>query len=287
MFQVLSPRLARFGLVAASALALLGGAGSSERVLAADRDWPARVTASYKVAFNGFDIGRFSFDAEVRSGRYVLDGNAEISALLGAFKWQGLSRASGAVASQGAEPAAYTFDFRSSSKSGAVKVAFKKGSVQTVSTSPPSPPSEEIVPVEPRHLTDVLDPLSAVLALTRAGAGDPCRQRLPVFDGKQRFDLVMSPMGERQLVEKRPSGQPGTLIICQMRYQPIAGYKRGAETEDLARTMKIEIALRPVPSANLMVPHEIKIPTLVGSAVLSLDRMEIMTSNSDQIAFVN
>lgn len=287
MFQALSPRLARLGLVAASALALVGMSGSSERVLAAGNDWPARVTAAYKVAFNGFDIGRFSFEAEVRSGRYVLDGNAEISALLGAFKWQGLSRASGAVAAQAAEPTAYTFDFRSGSKTGAVKMAFKKGSVQTVSTSPPSPPSDEIVPVEPRHLADVLDPLSAVLALTRAGTADPCRQRLPVFDGKQRFDLVMSPLGERPLVEKRPSGQPGVLTVCQMRYQPIAGYKRGSETEDLARTMKIEIALRPVPSANLMVPHEIKIPTLVGSAVLTLDRIEIMTSNSDQIAFVN
>ena len=287
MLQALSPRLARFGLVAAGAFALIGFSGSNGPLLAAEHDWPARVTASYKIAFNGFDIGRFSFDAEVRSGRYVLDGNAEISALLGAFKWQGLSRASGAVAAQRAEPAAYTFDFRSSSKTGAIKMAFKKGSVQTVSASPPSPPSEDIVPLESRHLKDVLDPLSAVLALTRADAGDPCRQRLPVFDGKQRFDLVMSPLGERPLVEKRPSGQPGTLTVCEMRYQPIAGYKAGAETEELARTMKIEIALRPVPSANLMVPHEIKIPTLVGSAVLSLDRIEIMTSNSDQIAFAN
>lgn len=287
MFQALSPRLARLGLAAASALALVGSSGYAGTVEAADRDWPARVAASYKVAFNGFDIGSFSFEAEVRSGRYVLDGNAEISALLGAFKWQGLSRASGAIAAQGAEPTAYTFDFRSSSKAGAIKMAFKKGGVQTVTSTPPSLPSDDIVPVEPRHLSGVLDPLSAVLALTRAGTGDPCRQRLPVFDGKQRFDLVMSPLGERPLVEKRPSGQPGMLTVCQMQYKPIAGYKRGPETEDLARTMKIEIALRPIPSANLMVPHEIKIPTLVGSAVLSLDRIEIITSNSDQIAFAN
>jgi hypothetical protein len=70
-----------------------------------------------------------------------------------------------------------------------------------------------------------------------------------------------------------------------MRYRPISGYERGSATEDLALTMKIQIALRPVPGAGLFVPQEIKIPTLVGSAVMSLRTINIRVGDRDQIAF--
>lgn len=285
MYQAFRPRVARLGLAAAGALALVGLSGSSSRSTAADTSWPAHVDATYKVEFNGFDIGTFKFEASMRGGRYVLDSNVNLSAMLGAFKWKGLTRASGSLVGSTAEPSGYTFDYSSNSKSGAIKMAFRDGNVASVTSSPPSPPSEDLVPVESRHLSDVIDPLTAVLALTRAKGGDPCTQRLPIFDGKQRFDLVVTSRGERPLVEKRPSGQPGMVHVCQIQYRPIAGYKSGKETEDLARTMKIEVALRPVPSANILVPHEIKIPAPVGSAKLSLERIDIVTSNAEQIAF--
>ncbi|MCB1504840.1 MAG: DUF3108 domain-containing protein [Hyphomicrobiaceae bacterium] len=287
MFVAFVPRAARFGLAAAGALALLGLSGSSTRLQAADQGWPARVNASYKVEFNGFDIGRFSFEAAVRGGQYSAGSKVELSALLGAFKWQGLTRSSGAVSTTTAEPAAYTFDYQSNSKSGAIKLAFRDGKVTSIGASPPTLPSDDLVPLEKKHLSNVLDPLSAVLALTRQTSGDPCSQRLPVFDGKQRFDLVVTPLGRRQLVSRQSSGQPEIAHVCQMQYRPIAGYKRGKETEDLARTMKIEVVLRPVPGANILVPQEIKIPTLVGSASLSLERIDILTANSDQIALAN
>lgn len=287
MFDALSPRASRLQRAATVALALLAAAATATPAAAGDRDWPSRITASYKVAFNGFDIGRFSFDAEIRSGRYTLTSSAQLSALLGAFKWQGETRVSGSLAKTVAEPREYAFDFQSNAKSGAVKMSFREGDVTVIAASPPVPPSEDVVPLERRHLSDVLDPLSAVIALSRPANGAPCSQRLPIFDGKQRFDLVLSPRGERPISEKRPSGLPSLVHVCDMRYVPIAGYKRGSQAEELQQTMTIEVALRPVPGANLFVPHQITIPVPVGTAVLTIDRIDILTSNSDQIAFAN
>ena len=49
-----------------------------------------------------------------------------------------------------------------------------------------------------------------------------------------------------------------------MRYLPIAGHKVDTETNYMAATDAIEVVLRPVPSANVFVPYQITIPTMVG-----------------------
>lgn len=288
MSLAFSSRVPRISLALCAAATLLGLSGSASAPKAAgDRAWPAQVAAVYKINFNGFDIGRFSFSQQTGAGGYKLSGDARISALLGAFKWQGVSQASGGIRGEAAEPSAYVFDYASSAKSGSIRMGFRESDVVSASVNPPSPDDEDLVPLERRHLTDVLDPLSAVLAVTRATGAEPCRQRLPVFDGKQRFDLVLSPRGERPLAERKPSGQPGMVHVCGVRYQPIAGYKRGSDQEAAARKMDIEMTLRPVPSANLLVPTSVTIPAIVGTVVLSLERIDIRTPGSDQIALVN
>jgi hypothetical protein len=142
---------------------------------AADKSWPTQITTTYKVTFNGFDIGSFRFQSQISPQGYTLDGSAELSALLGAFQWKGVTRSSGTVQGDAPKPAGYTFDFKGNSKTGAVKMSFKDGGVANVSLVPPAkPPSPETVPVKDQHLKDVLDPLSAVMALLRGGVAQPC-----------------------------------------------------------------------------------------------------------------
>ena len=60
-------------------------------------------------------------------------------------------------------------------------------------------------------------------------AANPCDRRLPIFDGKERFDLVLSYKGQMKVSEQQPSGQPGMAHVCRVKYQPIAGHKVEAE----------------------------------------------------------
>ncbi|MCB1522080.1 MAG: DUF3108 domain-containing protein [Hyphomicrobiaceae bacterium] len=289
MFLAFRPRTARAVLAAfaASGLVLASTAGSAD---AAERDWPRHVTAAYKITFNGFDIGQFRFESRVSGREYTLTGDAEISALLGAVRWRGITRSTGIVAGDRVTPSTFGFDFASGSRNGTVRLGFRKGNVTSISANPPFPVAADEVPLERTHLAGVADPLSAVMMLTRSANGDPCAQKLPVFDGKQRFDLVLTPRGERVLPARRQAGdaaQPEVLRVCGVRYAPIAGYRPNGETEAMARNPNIEIAFRQVRGAGLFVPHDISIPTGVGPAVLTLERMDIRKSNSDQIAFVN
>ena len=93
---------------------------------------------------------------------------------------------------------------------------------------------------------------------------NPCDRRLPIFDGKERFDLVLSYKGQMKVSEQQPSGQPVIAHVCRVKYHPIAGHKVDTENSFMATTDGIEVALRPIPSANVLMPYQITIPTLVG-----------------------
>jgi hypothetical protein len=248
--------------------------------------WPSRVAAVYKITFGGLDVGHFRFESSVHEQSYSLTGSAELNALVGIFNWQGITRSSGSVAAEQPKPAAYTFDFSSNSKNGSVKISFNDSGVSNVTSVPPHAPSRTSVPVREHHLKDVLDPLSAVMALTRARSANPCGRKISIFDGKQRFDLLFSFRRRERISETRRSGQPGIGYVCRVRYIPIAGHRDNDETRQMAGTTGIEVALRPVPSANILIPYQITIPTIAGSAVLTSERVDITIPGMRQIALV-
>lgn len=256
------------------------------RPAAGAKAWPTRVAAVYNITFGGFDVGNFHFESRVGAQGYTLSGNVELKALMGIFNWEGVTRSSGSVAGERPKPAAYTFDFKSNAKSGSLKMSFNDRGVSNVTSVPPHTPSRGSVPVREHHLKDVLDPLSAVMALTRAGASNPCGRKLSIYDGKQRFDLELSFRRRERIKDARPSGQPGVGYVCRVTYIPIAGHKNNDETKQWADNAGIEVAFRPVPSANLLIPYHITIPTIAGAAVLTSQRVDITTPSMRQIALV-
>jgi len=54
----------------------------------------------------------------------------------------------------------------------------------------------------------------------------------------------------------------------------------------MAANDAIEVALRPVPSANVLVPYQISVPTMAGSAVITAKRVEIISPGKPQIAML-
>ena len=291
-----SGRLASLSACLGAALAAGTAPVLADPVSAAEA-WPAEVTAVYRIGFAGIDLGTFRFQSKFDGSRpatrtYALSGQAKLKGPLGTFEWNGTTNSAGSAAPGGPKPQAYTFDFNSSAiigkkKSGAVKLGFKDGAVANVSVVPSKPPPPDMVPVKDEHKRNVLDPLSAVMALSLAGGQKPCDRKLSIFDGKQRFDLALSFRRQLRIAEARPSGQPGVGFVCSVRYTPIAGYRDNEDTEKLTANGNIEITLRPVPSANLMVPYHVSIPTAAGTATLTAQRIDITTRSRGLIALTH
>jgi hypothetical protein len=274
----------RVVLVVASLVAFAAGGGV---VASPAAGWPAVVRASYEVSFNGFYVGTFDFEAQTEEQSYSLTGNAQLTLLLGAFTWTGETRAFGLFANQAPKPAAFSFDFKANSKTGSTKVDFNNGAVLDVRHNPKPPPKGDVVPVREQHLKGVLDPLSAIMVIANYSSPDPCDRRLPIFDGKERFDLVMSYKGEMKVNEQQPSGQPAMAHVCKVKYRPIAGHKPDTENSYMATTDAIEVSLRPIPSANVLIPYQITIPTMLGYATIVSKRVEIESPGRPQIALLH
>ena len=249
--------------------------------------WPAVVRAVYDVNFNGFNVGTFEFESQAEQESYTLIGNAKLSILLGTFSWDGFTRSFGSIVDQSPKPAAFSFDFKSSAKSGSTRMEFADGGVTEIKNLPVTPNKGEAIPVREQHLKGVLDPLSAIMAMSRGTSANPCERRVPIFDGKERFDLVLSPKGETKITEQQPSGQPGMAHVCRVRYLPIAGHKVDSDTKYMAANDAIEVMLRPIPSANVFVPYQVTIPTMAGTATIVSKRVDIILNGKPQIALLH
>ena len=269
-------------LLLAGVVALAACAAASPRAEA----WPSVVRATYDVNFNGINVGTFEFQSHTEGKSYSLSGSAQLTILL--FNWIGEIRTFGLLSSARApRPAAFSFEFQAAGKTGSTRMDFASGNVAEVRHMPPAPPKPDTVPVREQHLKGVLDPLSAILVLVNYANPDPCDRRLPIFDGRERFDLVLSYKGQTKVNEQQPSGQPAIAHVCRVRYRPIAGHLTDAESSYLATSNDIEVSLRPVPSANILVPYQITIPTMLGYATIVSKRVEIETPGSPQIALLH
>ncbi|MGI9522923.1 MAG: hypothetical protein ACR2PG_14890 [Hyphomicrobiaceae bacterium] len=238
-----------------------------------------QVSATYKITLNSFAIGSLRYESNVGFNGYVVETHIELSALFGAVSWKGVTRSSGTLNGARPQPANYAFDFRGSTGAGAVHLGFGEAGVSSLSVRPARSLAADAVPLKGKHLKGVLDPLSAVLALTRTEGKSPCGRKVAIFDGQQRFDLELYYRRQQQLGE-------GKAIVCRVKYRPIAGHRANEETKVMSRSTGIEIAFRPVPGAGLMVPDEITIPTVSGPIALKAQRVDIKTSGRRKIALV-
>ena len=112
------------------------------------------------------------------------------------------------------------------------------------------------------------------MALSLGDLAKPCEQRLPIYDGQQRFDVVFAPSG----IRPETKGDQ----VCVVHVESI-GHKKG---EGAAAVVKgnIEVLLRPVLKANVIIPIKVTVPTKVGTAVLTSEQVDITMPDQQHIA---
>jgi len=232
---------------------------------------PGRIDAQYTIALGAFDLGAFKFEQRRKGKTYTLKSVVELSALLGAFEWRGITQTTGSIAGGKPRPENYAFDFRSKGRGGLIRMAFEKGNVVGLSAIPSAPVGGAMVPLKDSHTKSVLDPLTAILTLSQTHGSKPCGRTLPIFDGKQRFNLTFK-FRRHEALPNAARGQRG--IVCQIKYKPLGGYVANSDTRKYAAENNIEIAFRAV-SGGVMVPYRLSLPTVIGTARLDLRKLSV------------
>lgn len=276
------------GFVAVFVLALLVAAPGTPAAAQAIRT----INAEYDVRFNGVSIGYFEFRNKMSGQRYSATSSAKGRLLFGALKWTGAFAATGKIVSDVVYPRSYSqrfesrrrLAFRTKRKRKTAKVTFDRSGNASAKLQPPLK-THERVPLKPQHKRGAFDPISAIIAMTQTNVNRPCRGRLPVFEGRQRFDIVLGFKRRKNIRDARGRSHRG--YVCSVRYVPIAGHRLKDANSDMAKPGAIELVLREVRAAEVLVPHALRISTRFGSAAMVARKIDIRTNGRGRIVLKN
>ena len=181
-------------------------------------------------------------------------------------------------------PKAYAFDWKRNKKGGVIKLGFAGHKAVEVAVEPPPSAHHDTIPLSDKDKQGVVDPLSAIMALTSAAKGDPCERRVKVFDGKQRFDIVFSPKRQTVIPAPKSGGSSAVGYVCRVMYEPIAGHRSNADQKAYAANRDAEVVLRKLPGSETLIPHSVTVPTAWGTGSMVIDRVDVTTANAGQFA---
>jgi hypothetical protein len=269
-------------------LALPLSANSGEK--AADRmgeAWPTTVQAHYRLRYNGINVGRLDVNSDTTAKTYSLSGSGKVSVLFGAFSWSSSSSASGSIEGGVPAPTSFAFDWRQNKKSGTTRIGFKDRAATEIAIKPPPRIKPDVVPLKPADKVGALDPMSAILMLTKADNRPPCDRRVGIFDGKQRYDIVLTPKRTTRLPPPSGNGPAETAHVCRIMYEPVAGHRANADTKDYASNRDAELVLRRIPGSEMLIPYSVAIPTPWGTGSMVTERIDIVTAAAGKIAFTD
>lgn len=272
--------IAGAGLVAAALLPRPQAAAADTR----GEPWPVAVKARYRLQYMGIDVGQLEMTSTTSGKSYALSGSGKVSVLFGAITWSGSASVSGAIEDGQPAPASYGLEWHNNKKGGLIQMRFKDRTAQDIKVEPPPSPHPDLVPVKPVHKADALDPVSAVMMLTRADGRAPCDRRVGIFDGKQRYDIVFT-FKRTMPLPASAGGAPGEIAyVCRAMYEPIAGHRDNEATKTYASNRDVEVVMRKIAGTEMLIPYAVTIPTAWGTGSMVTERIEVSTAKVGRIA---
>jgi hypothetical protein len=215
--RTLSSAALRRGVVGTLLLALVAGsAPASEPGAVLDyevRYGPLQIMAVRTTT--RFDGDRYQAGTDVRT--------VGIVALL--FPWSAASSAAGERVDGTLRPERYraTGEYRGEQR--LTEIEYDASSGMRVRAEPTAE-ADDRDPVPPALQRATIDPLTAALA-----AVTDCRGTLRVFDGRRRYDLQISDLGDSDTPSARHALYSGRARHCRAAIQPLAGFWRGSSTD--------------------------------------------------------
>lgn len=257
-------------------------AGLLAFVFAAGDAKAATFRVDYRITLAGLTLGAADLTGAVEGERYELRMRAQLTGIASLFTSSGRGGADSAGSMAGGRlvPSAFTATGRSGSAERTVRIGLAAGNASTVSIEPPFEPRPELgarVPLSDADRRGIIDPLSGVVALAanRTRPLDPanCNRTVPVFDGSQRFDMVLS-YGETRSVQK--PGYSGEVLVCNARYVPVAGHRPSRPSVRFMQdTRDISVWLAPIEGTRVLAPLRISVATMLGTTVVEAEKWSV------------
>ncbi|MBI3516288.1 MAG: DUF3108 domain-containing protein [Proteobacteria bacterium] len=187
----------------------------------------APATLTYVVYFGGLKALALEVQVGVTSDGYQVRMSAQTQGVIDwVVGWTARASSEGTIRDGVMRPERHVTEsqFRGNRRDAALTFR-RDGSIDSVIE--PSAEADDREPVTPEQELGALDPIAAVLLATRALATQQtCDQRVPVFDGRRRYDVEFRDGGRDVLKPSEYGSFSGEATLCLFRYIRIAGYQK-------------------------------------------------------------
>jgi hypothetical protein len=275
-----NPRsVAALATVLAAALGALAGTAFAD----------GKLEAHYRVTLAGLPIGGGAWVIDIADDRYTMAASGQVTGVLKAFSTgEGTAAVRGTIQGTRMGPSGYALHIRSRNKVDDVRMTVAGGALKELAVEPPVEPHPDHPPVTEAHKRGFLDPFSAGM-IPAAGANgigpEACQRTLPVFDGRQRYDLVLA--FKRMDRVKAERGYDGPALVCSVTYRPLGGHDPERQAIKFLRDNRdLEMWFAPIAGTRFLGTYRVVIPTLLGSAVLNATRF-VSTPRSSRAGAAN
>ncbi|QTL02806.1 DUF3108 domain-containing protein [Aquabacter sp. L1I39] len=230
-----------------------------------------QLEARYALSLAGVEVGRAEVTVNATDAGYDILGTGRVTGILRAVSsGKGSVAARGGMAAGKSVPRLFVVSARADGKDELIKFAITDNMVKDLDVAPPPKPYPDRVEITDAHLLNVTDPLTGAF-VSVPGKVDmlsaaACDRTVPVFDGRQRYDIVLS--FERVEDVKIEKGFSGKAVVCQVRYVPVAGHRPTRSTVKYMQENKdMHVWLVPIAGTRLMAPFKVEVATLVGTVL--------------------
>jgi hypothetical protein len=206
--------------VALAAVAVLSSPGEATAGVA--------VTTEYDVRYGPVTILSLRATTELADRRYRADAEMRttgLAALL--FPWQASATSEGQREADNLRPMAHrsSGEFRGQRRT--VQISYGAGGSVVTAVQPPAD-ADDRDPVPESLQQHTVDPLTATLS----AIASPCNGSVRVFDGRRRYDILFTDLGDTVVPRSRRSAYSGRARHCQGTIKPLAGFWRSEPQHD-------------------------------------------------------
>jgi hypothetical protein len=236
-----------------------------------------KLEARYAISMTGIRVGQSAWTVRIEADRYSASATGGCEDEMNVLeRGVGSARASGSIKDGRLVPAEFSSKLVEEGEKSNLKMTFEEGVVTAVEADGP-PPGPDRVPLTQAHVIGVTDPLTALLIPEEDNAGtapnkESCNRTLSIFDGRRRYDLVLS---FKRIEDIRDKPLPGRVLVCNVILHPIAGHRASSMiTKYVADRRDIEISFAQIAGTNVLAPFRLMVPTLIGTMAVQATSFE-------------
>jgi len=184
-----------------------------------------QINATYRLYAGGLSVVDVNVNYNLQPASYNVFATASTRGMWASLvPWRNVIKSYGTIAADGRlQPEGARYDDVWREKARTQEFTFKPdGHVDVVAT--PAHKRDGRIEATPEQRRGAIDPLSAVISVITHGAEQGCQGKIPAYDGRRVYNLVLNNKGAEELRSNRYSMFAGSATRCEVTFEPVAGF---------------------------------------------------------------